>query len=404
MLPNWQIADMAREKAKKRLQNAPRTRKIECASVLIADTAKQIRILGAKRWEVASQSVAKKWYLVDLTENGFKCECKFHESRNGSRCKHIIAVEVTVLRAEQSKRERQDEEPSKSIVMGRIGYVCPRCRSDRYSKNGTRRCKRKGRVQRFKCEECGRRFSANLGFEGLHIAAGLITLALMLFAIGTTTSGIREVLIQRGVFVHKSTVQKWADEYAGLVKGYTDTLTPPRIGSRWSTDEKFKKIRGQDRWLFAVMDSATRFILSYHMSPIKQNYDATSLLRAAKEKVGFTPKILVSDGLQSFKTACKRAYLTLKKTIIHIREIHLQNRYCNNNAHERLNSELAECLKVRDLKKDDSSRIQLAIIHHSFVRSHQGLHGLTPADVAGICIGGPDKWLVLNQNAALAAA
>ena len=395
---------MTKEKAKKRLQNRPQTRKIERAGVLIADTAKQIRGLGARRWEVASQSVAKKWYLVDLTENGFKCECKFHESRNGSRCKHIIAVEVTVLRAEQAKRERPDGKPGKSIVIGRIGYACPRCRSDRYSKNGTRRCRRKGRVQRFKCGKCGRRFSANLGFEGRHIAAGLITLALMLFAIGTTTSGIREVLIQRGVFVHQSTVQKWADRYAGLVKGHTNTLTPPRIGNRWSTDEKFKKIRGQDRWLFAVMDGAARLTLPYNMSPIKQNYDAAPLFRAARERVGFAPKILVSDGLQSFKTACKRAYLTLKKTIIHIREIHLQNRYCNNNVHERFNSELAECLKVRGLKKDDSSRIQLAIIHHNFVRSHQGLHGLTPADMAGICIDGPDKWLVLIQNAALAAA
>ena len=209
-----------------------------------------------------------------------------------------------------------------------------------------------------------------MGFEGRHIAAGLITLALMLFAIGTTTSGIREVLIQRGVFVHQNTVQKWADRYAGLVKEYTGTLTPSRIGNRCSTDEKFKKIRGQDRWLFAVMDSAARFILSYHMSPIKQNYDAAPLFRAAKEKVGFAPKILISYGLQSFKTACKRAYLALKKTIIHIREIHLQNRYCTDNAHERFNSELAECLKVRSLKKDDSSRIQLAIIHHNFVRSH----------------------------------
>ena len=34
---------MAREKAKRRLQNAPRTRKIERAGVLIADAAKQIR-------------------------------------------------------------------------------------------------------------------------------------------------------------------------------------------------------------------------------------------------------------------------------------------------------------------------------------------------------------------------
>ena len=128
---------MTREKAKKRLQNTPRTRKTECVGVLIADTAKQIRSLGARCWEVASQSVAKKWHLVDLTENGFKCECRFHESRNGNRYKYITAVEVTVLRAEQAKRERQDGKPGKSIAMGRIGSICPRCRSDRYSKSWT---------------------------------------------------------------------------------------------------------------------------------------------------------------------------------------------------------------------------------------------------------------------------
>ena len=83
-------------------------------------------------------------------------------------------------------------------------------------------------MQKLKCGECGRRFSVNLGFEGRHITAGLTTLALMLFVIGTTTSGIREAPIQRDVFVHQSTVQKWVDRYARLVKWYTDTLTPPR--------------------------------------------------------------------------------------------------------------------------------------------------------------------------------
>ena len=176
-----------------------------------------------------------------------------------------------------------------------------------------------------------------------------------------------------------------------------------RISSRWSTDKKFKKNSGPRQVAVCGHGQRDPVHTVLHMSPIKQNYDATSLFKAVKEKVGFAPKILVSDGLQSFKAACKRACLTPKKTIIHIREIHLQNRYCNSNAHERFNSELAECLKVRSLKKDDSSRTQLAIIHHNFIRSHQGLHRLTPADMAGICIDGSDKWLVLIQNAALAA-
>ena len=64
---------------------------------------------------------------------------------------------------------------------------------------------------------------------------------------------------------------------------------------------------------------------------------------------------------------------------------------------------LTECLKVGGLKQDDSSRIQLAIIHHNFIRSHQEPHGLTSTDMAGICIDGSDKWIVLIQNAALAA-
>ena len=38
-------------------------------------------------------------------------------------------------------------------------------------------------------------------------------------------------------------------------------------------------------------------------------------------------------------------------------------------------------------------------IYHNFVRPHEGLSGDTPADRAGIKVGGDNKWLTLIQNA-----
>ena len=43
-------------------------------------------------------------------------------------------------------------------------------------------------------------------------------------------------------------------------------------------------------------------------------------------------------------------------------------------------------------------------MHHNCVKPHMGLDGDTPADRAGIIIGGPNKWLTPIQNAALRLA
>ena len=46
----------------------------------------------------------------------------------------------------------------------------------------------------------------------------------------------------------------------------------------------------------------------------------------------------------------------------------------------------------------------MAILHHNFIRAHRGLGGRTPAEAAGITMHGPNRWITLSQNTALAAA
>jgi hypothetical protein len=54
---------------------------------------------------------------------------------------------------------------------------------------------------------------------------------------------------------------------------------------------------------------------------------------------------------------------------------------------------------MRGIKIDDTPIIPMNRIYCSFVRPHMGLDGATPAEAAGIGIGGENKWLgLLNAS------
>ena len=65
-----------------------------------------------------------------------------------------------------------------------------------------------------------------------------------------------------------------------------------------------------------------------------------------------------------------------------------------------MNGEIRDREKVmRGLKKVDTPILQGMQIFHNYVRPHEALHGLTPADACGIEVIGNNKWLTLIQNA-----
>jgi len=67
---------------------------------------------------------------------------------------------------------------------------------------------------------------------------------------------------------------------------------------------------------------------------------------------------------------------------------------------ERMNGELRQREKVmRTLEKPDTPILVGMQIFHNYVRPHEALNGKTPSEVAGIRVGGENKWLTLIQNA-----
>ena len=155
------------------------------------------------------------------------------------------------------------------------------------------------------------------------------------------------------------------------------------------------------------MDAASRFVLSWDVSPGKLNYNAVSLLARARERAGRPPNIFKTDGLKAFGPAFRKVFWSSSSNPrpVRLRESHIRNRRCTNNGHERFNWTLGELLSgARGLQRTDSTLVRASLLHYNFIMPHQGLGGITPARAANITVRGTNTWLTLIQHAALAAA
>lgn len=91
-----------------------------------------------------------------------------------------------------------------------------------------------------------------------------------------------------------------------------------------------------------------------------------------------------------------------------IRQIWITNTWAgftklNNNILEQLNGTFRERTKVVRSFDNPVGAIEFAAgmqTYYNYIRPHQGIGGLTPAEMAGIVVEGENKWMTLIQNAA----
>ena len=136
----------------------------------------------------------------------------------------------------------------------------------------------------------------------------------------------------------------------------------------------FLRVRGATRYLFAVMDGASRSILSYEVSPSSTVPTPPACSRAPRS-VRCACSAYWSATDHEFRAAARKAfYRAAGPRFVHIREIHIQNMFNQNNVYERLNGEFKDRLRcTRDLKSDSSPVIHMLIIYHNFSRKHSSL-------------------------------
>ena len=330
-------------------------------------------------------------YSVLSTEFGWACSCPDNQFR-GNKCKDIHAVELSFILRKIVAKEQVRIQPV-SV------QSCAKCNSPNIVRHGLRHNKA-GDLQRFSCKSCGNRFVINLGFEGMRATPQVITQAMQLYFTGESLRNTQKFLRLQGVNVSHVCVMKWIGKYVKLMGGYLDKITP-KVSDKWRADEIFMKVKGNPKYLFAMMDDETRFWIAQQMSDRKWETDVRPLYRDAQQKAGKKPKILITDGAYNFGVACRKEWWTHHKNdrTEHIRDIRFGGKV-HNNKMERLNGELRDREKVmRSLKKDDSPILKGMQIYHNYVRPHEGLNGKTPADAAGIEVNGENKWLTIIQNA-----
>ncbi|MDV3277465.1 MAG: DDE-type integrase/transposase/recombinase [Nitrososphaerales archaeon] len=353
-----------------------------------------VRRLDEFAYKVHSQRLAKE-YDVMQTEMGWACSCPDHQFR-GMKCKHVRAVELSFI-----LRKIVATEPT--VIQAVSVGECPRCQSALIVKHSVRH-NRSGDLQRYSCKGCGLRFSKNLGFEGMKASPEAVTQAMQLYFTGESLRNVQKFLRLQGVNTSHVSVLNWIRKYVGLMEGYLDKLTP-RVGDTWRTDELYLKVKGNTKYLFAMMDDDTRFWIAQQVADHKGTSDVRPMFKEAVETAGKRPKLLISDGAHNFHLAFKKELWSRNGPHPHHKRDITLGSEVHNNKMERLNGEVRDREKVmRGIKRADTPILKGYQLYHNFIRPHEGLNGATPAERAGIKVEGENKWKTIIENASVVSS
>jgi len=363
----------------------------------IANHANQIIRLSEKSYRVASQS-GHGAYDVTRTQAfavGWICTCLDFTYRE-AKCKHIWAVEF-------STKLREVVQPSATIIEPIDVHACLYCQSPKIVRDGIRH-NNHGNIQKFNCKSCGRYFTINLGFERMKHSPQGITTAMQLYFSGESLRNTAKSLRLIGVEVSHKTVYFWIKKYVSLMEKYLGQIKP-QVSDTWRADEMYLKIKGNPKYLYALLDDETRFWIAKEVAGDKFSREApeyaSQLFRQGKEVAGKKPLTLITDGLHAYELAYRREFYAHQKPVTkHVEHVTWRGERGNEKMESFNGNTVRSREKVmRSLKREDTPILTGMQIYHNHVRPHMGLGGKTPAELAGIQVKGENKWLTLIQNA-----
>ena len=95
---------------------------------------------------------------------------------------------------------------------------CPKCKKEDISKRG-KRYNKSGEKQLYLCNNCGRKFVEQDGFEGMRYNKKDIARAIHLHNEGLSLFQVKDHLLQHdGVEVSRETIREWCNKYSVFLK------------------------------------------------------------------------------------------------------------------------------------------------------------------------------------------
>jgi transposase-like protein len=231
-----------------------------------------------------------------------------------------------------------------------------------------------------------------------------ITAAMQLYFGGASLRSTAKSLRLIGVEVSHKTVYLWIKKYVELMDKYLAQITP-QVSDTWRADEMFLKIKGDKKYMYALLDDETRYWIAKEVAGDKLSREApeyaSELFRRGKTIAGKRPLTLITDGLHAYELAYRREFYAHEKPVTkHVEHLTWKGE-TGNEKMESFNGNTVRSREktMRSLKREDTPILTGMQIYHNYIRPHMALDDQTPADKAGIKVEGKDKWLTLIQNA-----
>lgn len=254
--------------------------------------------------------------------------------------------------------------------------TCIYCSSSNFVLNGHD----KRGVQRYKCNDCHRRFCDKGIFARHRFSSEIIINAIFLRSFTLSTRNVKRILMKMEfIKVSHKSIYNWIIKFAPYLIVIANKK-PINFSSIWHVDEKFIHVRGSKdphAYLWIVSDSKSN-IIATHVSFCRDEANAKIVFLKAKDRAGFSPEIIVSDGLQGYKGAC--SWIFGRKTrhvIAHFEAVGIVHKKklmkISNNRAERINEFPALWLHVcRGFKRLDRANllIEFFAVNYNYFMEH----------------------------------
>lgn len=228
-------------------------------------------------------------------------------------------------------------------------------------------------------------------FKRMRYPVHLIITALSMFYLGKNSFRNIELIfrIAFNVKVSHTTISDWCKKFAPMFQNFSLQLMPALNfnSDEWHIDETVVKINGIKHYIWFIIDSETRFILGYHLSPHRDSPQAFSLLESAKA-LG-KPGAIVSDRYSAYRVPVKSIF----NDVEHIRVESFKDDI-SNNLIESFHHQFKAWYKTKQGFNSFTSAnnlISMFVFFFNYVRPHSSLNGLTPAQVAGLELSAKEK-------------
>ncbi|MBR9699569.1 IS1/IS6 family transposase [Candidatus Woesearchaeota archaeon] len=290
---------------------------------------------------------------------------------------------------------------------------CKHCGESHYIKKGFRKTENRGKIQKYKCLDCGMYFTSDEGFYRMRNSEKKITQAIDLYFSNLSSRKVRN-FFRRHLDHNAShiTVLDWCRRYVLKVQKYVNKLHPELSGEFYADETEIPrgcntKRKGGDKFWCAV-DWGTRYINATLYSPNNQSVDEAVefLKKTTKHR---KPKFIQTDAAQFYPKAMKKLFSSCiphettfgKRTTVEHRINNVRKTGKHNVRIETVFSKIKDRVDdFRGLKALWSAPILMEgiIIQHNWIEAHTTT-GRIPSELAGMKIDtGANRWLGMIKS------